>query len=70
MGVLVQCDKCKGGAHTSRRYGLRLLNARGVYESAGSIILCDGCWAQIARPRMIPNRRPRRFRNQHSQMEG
>jgi hypothetical protein len=38
---------------------------QGRFESAGSIDLCDRCWETICRPRMKPQRQPRRSRNQY-----
>ena len=79
MGTLIQCDKCKGNAGKAHRYGLRRYNRlapgeqsenptnpyQGRFTSAGSIFLCDPCWEAIAAPHMVPNRRPKRVRNQH-----
>lgn len=33
---------------------------QGRYESAGSIDLCDGCWDLIGKPRLAPNKKPKR----------
>ena len=79
MGVLIQCDSCKGNAHTTRRYGLRRYNAllpgessdnptnpyQGRFTSAGSIFLCDACWRRMCERHMKPQRRPKSMRNQH-----